>query len=94
MRYAGELVVDALRTSAELFCSLALMGLCHGLVEDILIMMLQGGHLSGLLWGRLVFSLLVIFLLGKLIQGLPALVCGRDLFHPGSIIAQTAEKGI
>ena len=35
---------------------MALMGLCHSLVEDTILMMLLGGHLSGILGGRVVFS--------------------------------------
>lgn len=47
----------------EVFNSMALMGLCHGLVEDTLIMAAIGGKLGGIFWGRIAFSLIVIYLL-------------------------------
>ena len=39
-----------------------------------------------------VFSLLAIFLLGKLIQRLPASVCDRYLFRPAPMTAQTSKE--
>ena len=50
----------------EIFNSMALMGLCHGLIEDTLVMMAMGGRLGGIFWGRILFSLLVIFLLVRI----------------------------
>lgn len=97
LSYGGGLIIQEARSGnlsrRDLFGSLALMGLCHSLIEDTLVMMLLGGHLSGILWGRLVFSLLAIFLIGKLIQRLPASVCDRYLFRPVPIIAKTAKEG-
>lgn len=96
LSYGGGLIIREARSGAlsrrDLFCSLALMGLCHSLAEDTLLMMLLGGHLSGLLWGRLLFSLLAVFLIGQLIQRLPASVCDRYLFRPAPLHAQTANK--
>ena len=98
LSYGGGLIIREAKNGGlsrrDLFCSLALMGLCHGLVEDTLIMMLLGGHLSGLLWGRLVFSLLAIFLIGKLIQRLPASVCDRYLFRPAPLTTQASAEGL
>ena len=54
-------------TRREVFNSLALMGLCHGLVEDTLLMMAIGGKLAGILFGRLLFSLFVLFTLNKML---------------------------
>jgi hypothetical protein len=41
----------------DVFCSITLIGLCHALIEDTLLMLLIGGHLSGLIGIRLAFSL-------------------------------------
>ena len=56
----------------EIFNSMALMGMCHGLVEDTLIMVAIGGKLGGIFWGRIIFSLLVTSLLVRLLQLLKA----------------------
>lgn len=56
----------------EVFNSMALMGLCHGLVEDTLVMMAIGGKLGGIFWGRIVFSLAVSYLLVRTLRLLAA----------------------
>jgi len=65
--YGGALIIresaEGGMESREVFNSLALMSLSHGLVEDTLLMMALGAKVGGILWGRLVFSLLVIYLL-------------------------------
>ncbi len=45
----------------ELFYSMAMMGLCHGLVEDTLLMVAIGGKITGVFWGRILFSLFVVY---------------------------------
>lgn len=70
--YGGGLIIqEALsgRTDKRdvLFC-LSLMGLCHSVIEDTLLIAFLGGHTSGILWGRIVLSLLVVFLLVKFIS--------------------------
>lgn len=40
----------------DVFTSLLLLGFCHSLIEDTLLVMLLGAHLSGVLWFRLVFA--------------------------------------
>ncbi|NLC71232.1 MAG: hypothetical protein GX751_07735 [Desulfuromonadaceae bacterium] len=72
LSYGGALIIQEARSgrlgARDIFLSLALMGLCHSIVEDTFVMMLAGGHLSGLLAARLLFSLTVVFLLGKFFQ--------------------------
>jgi hypothetical protein len=53
---------------------MALMGLCHGLVEDTLIMAAIGGKFGGILWGRIAFSLVVTYLLVRVMR---LLACRR-----------------
>ena len=52
----------------EIFNSLALMGLCHGLIEDTLLMMAIGGKIGGILVGRVLFSLIVVFFVNQLMS--------------------------
>jgi hypothetical protein len=70
--YGGALIIRETNTGkltkAEVFNSMALMGLCHGLVEDTLIMAAIGGKFSGILWGRIIFSLIVTYLLVRGMQ--------------------------
>jgi spore maturation protein SpmB len=72
--YGGALIIRETSSGKmgkdEVFNSMALMGLCHGLVEDTLVMAAIGGKLGGILWGRIFFSLIVIFLLVRLLRSL------------------------
>ena len=97
LSYGGGLIIKEAQAGTlskkDIFASLALMGLCHGLIEDTLLMMLLGGHISGIFWGRLIFSLLAIFLLGKLIKQLPAAVFERYLVRR-TLADKPAEEGV
>ncbi|MBN1361954.1 MAG: hypothetical protein JW993_15265 [Sedimentisphaerales bacterium] len=55
----------------DVLFSLALMGLCHSLIEDTLLMVALGAHLSGILLGRVLFALAATFALVKLSPLLP-----------------------
>ncbi len=70
--YGGALIIRETTSGRmdrrETFNSLALMNLSHGLIEDTLVMVALGGALGGILWGRLFFSLVVIFLLVKTVD--------------------------
>ncbi|EKD35420.1 MAG: nucleoside recognition protein [uncultured bacterium] len=72
--YGGALIIRETSTGKldkeEVFNSMALMGLCHGLVEDTLIMAAIGGKFGGILWGRIVFSLIVTYVLVRVLRSL------------------------
>ncbi len=71
--YGGALIIRETNSGKlgrkEVFFSLALMGLSHALVEDTLLMMALGGHWGGILFGRVVFSLGVIYLMANFCSG-------------------------
>ena len=52
----------------DLFFSLALMGLCHSIIEDTLLMMSIGANFAGIFVGRFLFALIFVFLLVKLVS--------------------------
>ncbi len=83
--YGGGLIIREAQTGnlskRDLFASVTLMGLCHSLFEDTLLMVMLGSHLSGILWARLLFSLLAIFLLVKLVKKLPDKMLDQHLVH-------------
>jgi len=85
LSYGGGLIIREVQSGNSLkydiVSSLALMSLSHSLIEDTLVMMVLGGDLSGILWGRLFFSLLVVFLLGKLLRRIPEKTFDRYLFR-------------
>ena len=94
LSYGGGLIIQEAQSGRlskkDVFCSIALMGLCHSIIEDTLLMMVLGGHVSGVFWGRLLFSLLAIFLLERLIRVLPQEFFERHIVRP--TLADTKNK--
>ena len=67
LAYGGGLLIQEAESGKvgkdDVFASVSLLSLCHSQIEDTLLVMLLGAHLSGILWGRLVFALIVVFFL-------------------------------
>ncbi len=80
--YGGALIIREATSGRlermEIFNSLALMGLSHSLVEDTLLMLAMGSSLLGILWGRLLFSCIAIFILVRVMKrwGIAGGTCG------------------
>ncbi|SEA79955.1 Nucleoside recognition [Desulfuromusa kysingii] len=85
LSYGGGLIIQEAQSGhlspRDIFSSVALMGLCHSIFEDTLLLMVLGAHISGALWGRLLFSLLVVFLLARLVKVLPPSIFDRYLMR-------------
>ncbi len=68
--YGGALIIRESTSgrldSREVFFSLALMALCHAVIEDTLLMMALGAHWTGVFLGRVLFSLTVVYILAQL----------------------------
>lgn len=83
--YGGGLILREARSGTlgkrDLFLSLALMGLCHSVIEDTLVMMVMGGHLSGILVGRVLFSLIAVRLLVIVLRRVPDATFERWIFR-------------
>jgi hypothetical protein len=84
LTYGGGLIIQEARAGHlsrhDVFCTLALLGLCHSFIEDTLLMMVIGGHLSGTLFARTGFALGVTFLIAGLLRRLPETVLDRWFF--------------
>lgn len=75
LSYGGGMIIHETKSGRidkkDVFYSLTLMSLCHSLIEDTLLMMMIGGHMSGLFWGRLLFSIVTVAALVQLTRILP-----------------------
>lgn len=95
LSYGGGLIIREAQSGRlsqhDIFSSVALMGLSHSIFEDTLLLMVLGAHVSGIFWGRIIFSLLAIFLLAKLIKILPQTFFDRYLMRPKKISARDAK---
>ena len=84
--YGGGLIIQEARsgrlTERDVFFSLALMGIAHSLIEDTAALALYtGAHLSGILWIRLLFSLLIVSLLVRIFRNVPDETFHRYFFR-------------
>lgn len=65
--YGGAMIVDESKSgiikNRDIFYSLVMMGLCHSIIEDTILMLGLGGHISGILILRFIFSFLITFLI-------------------------------
>ncbi len=70
--YGGALIIHETASGnihkKDIFFAMSLMGLSHSLIEDTLLMVVLGGHISGILVGRVLFALVSIWLLVKFIS--------------------------
>jgi len=82
--FGGGLIIHEARSGhldkKDVFFSLTLMGLSHSLIEDTLLMVMAGGHLSGILLARLLFSIGAVALLVKISSRLPQAFSDRFLW--------------
>lgn len=67
LAYGGGLILRETKSNSfthkDTFLSLSLMGLSHSLIEDTILLLTIGASLVGILLGRVVFSLAVMFVL-------------------------------
>jgi hypothetical protein len=95
LSYGGGLIIQEARSgqlqNRDIYFSLALMGLSHSLVEDTLLMMVLGGDLSGILFGRVFFSLLIMFIMVKLMKNCPEQVFNRYFFRKRHVVVVPDE---
>ena len=49
----------------DIFAAITLLGFFHSVIEDTLLVMLIGAHLSGILWFRLIFAMVMTWLMVK-----------------------------
>ena len=98
LSYGGGLIIQEAQSGRlskrDLFASVTLMGLCHSIIEDTLLVMVLGAHLSGIFWGRLIFSLLVVFLLVRLINRMPEHLFERYLVRDVPVVGESGAQKV
>lgn len=70
LAFGGGLLISEARSGRvsrrDVFFTMTLLGLCHSLIEDTLLIMLLGASLSGILWARLFYALAVVAILTRI----------------------------
>jgi len=72
--YGGGLLINEAKSSkvnkTEIFGSLTLLALMHSMIEDTILIMLMGAHISGALFFRMLFALILTSLIIRLVKHL------------------------
>ncbi len=72
LSYGGGLIIKEINekmiNKKDTFLSVSMMGLSHSLIEDTLIIMAIGASLFGILFARIVFTIVVMIILIKIIN--------------------------
>lgn len=67
--YGGGLLIREVDTGRfqrnDVFAVMCLLSLCHSLIEDTLLVLSMGADLSGIFWGRVLFTFIAVPLLVK-----------------------------
>jgi len=74
--YGGALIINEVKTNPkipkkDIFYAMALMGLCHSVIEDTILMVSLGASFTGIFIIRFILSMLVVFLLVRVTRNMP-----------------------
>ncbi len=98
LAYGGGFIAEEIKQNGrnlptkDLFLALSFLALSHSLIEDTLVVLLTGAHLSGILLGRLIFTCLIIWLLKQLVDAMPEAVFYRFFFSEKRYKKLTQKK--
>lgn len=74
LSYGGGIIIkeakEKMLSKKDVFLSLSLMDLSHSLIEDTLLMVAIGASLLGILVARIIFTIIIIFILIKVINNI------------------------
>lgn len=75
LSYGGGLILKDAQSGQlsrrDILVGLSFIALCHCLIEDTLLTLSIGGHIGALLWGRIIFSYMVVWTLSKTLNYIP-----------------------
>lgn len=69
----GGLLIDEVKqghiSKRDTLLVMSFLGLCHSIIEDTLLILLLGADIMAIIWGRLLFAIIVIAIWGRLMPG-------------------------
>jgi hypothetical protein len=75
LAFGGALIIRESHSgklpARSIFLSLVFLCLFHGVIEDTIFVMALGAHISGALFARLAFTLIVVGALGRVVRSVP-----------------------
>ena len=87
--YGGGLLINEAKSGnvnkSELFGSLTLLALLHSIIEDTILLLLLGAHISGALFFRIFFAVLVTSIIIRLVKKLSTDYFERYFVYPDKV---------
>ncbi|MEB8432333.1 hypothetical protein OO007_08860 [Cocleimonas sp. KMM 6892] len=84
--YGGSLLINEAKSGRiskmDIFGSLTLLALCHSIIEDTLLIMLLGADITGALYFRVLFALLLTAILVRLAKAISDKTFNKYLVYP------------
>lgn len=84
--YGGTLLINEAKSGniskRDIFGSLTLLALCHSIIEDTLLILLLGADITGALYFRVLFALLLTTLLIRLAKSLSERTLNKYFIYP------------
>ena len=88
LTYGGGLLINEAKkgdvSKLDIFGSLSLLAICHSLIEDTILIALLGADLTGILYARLLFSLIIIAILVRIARSIDERMFYRFFSYPSS----------
>jgi len=85
LSYGGGLLINESSkghlSRQDVFATMSMLGLCHSMIDDTILMLLLGADVSAVIWARLIFSIAVIAILVRAVQILPYAIWDRYLIR-------------
>ncbi|HCH22788.1 MAG TPA: hypothetical protein DE179_00650 [Oceanospirillaceae bacterium] len=65
--FGGGILIKEAKTGninkKDIFAAVTLLGFCHSIIEDTIVIMLVGANLTAILWGRIAFSIVMTWMM-------------------------------
>lgn len=65
--FGGGILIKEAKTGninkKDIFAAVTLLGFCHSIIEDTIVIMLVGANLTAILWGRIAFAIIMTWLM-------------------------------
>ncbi len=75
LSFGGGLLIKEARAGhvpqRDIFASMCMLAVCHSIIEDTLLVMVLGADLSGVLWGRLLFTFVLLSVFTRVVSRCP-----------------------
>ncbi len=81
LSYGGGLLINEARQGTvparDVCIAMVMLSLLHSVIEDTLLLLTLGADLSGMLWGRMLFTFIVVAIMSRLMNRLGEVRCQR-----------------